>query len=86
MWASTIQGKTATGKLLGFKTLITPSKEGQKRHLLKMKGMVRRHRDKTQEELITSLNKVNPGWARYYRTVVSNHIAQVRLLKNYIPA
>jgi RNA-directed DNA polymerase len=67
-------GKNTHGRLLGFKTLITPSKEGQKRHLLKMKGVVRRHRDKTQEELITSLNKVNPGWARYYRTVVSKVI------------
>ena len=64
-------GKGPTGKRLGFKTLIKPSKEGQKRHLLKMKDIVRQHRGKTQEELIISLNKSNPGWARYYRAIVS---------------
>jgi RNA-directed DNA polymerase len=67
-------GKNTHGKLLGFKTLIKPSKEGQKRHLLKMKGTVRKHRGSSQGELITSLNKSNPGWARYYRTVVSKVI------------
>ena len=67
-------GKSPYGKLLGFKTLIKPSKEAQKRHHLKMKGTVRKSQNLSQGELITVLNRMNPGWARYYRTGVSKAI------------
>ena len=66
--------KSTTGKLLGFKTLITPSKEAQKRHQLKMKAIIKKGYGLSQEDLIGALNKCNPGWARYYRTVVSKEI------------
>jgi RNA-directed DNA polymerase len=64
-------GKNTHGKLLGFKTLIKPSKEAQKRHHLKMQVIIRKAQGLSQEELIGTLNKCNPGWARYYRAVVS---------------
>ena len=66
--------KSTTGKLLGFKTLIKPSKEAQKRHHLKMKAIIKKGYGLSQEDLIGALNKCNPGWARYYRTVVSKEI------------
>jgi RNA-directed DNA polymerase len=67
-------GKSTHGKVLGFKTIITPSREAQKRHHLKMKAIVRSSWNKSQSELITNLNKVNAGWARYHSTVVSKAI------------
>jgi RNA-directed DNA polymerase len=69
-------GKNTHGKLLGFKTLIKPSKEAQKRHHLKIKDIIRKARGLSQEELIGMLNRCNPGWARYYRTVVSKAVFQ----------
>jgi RNA-directed DNA polymerase len=67
-------GKNTRGRLLGFKTLIKPSKEAQKRHHLKMKDIIKKARGLSQEELIGMLNQCNPGWARYYRTVVSKMV------------
>ena len=59
------------GKLLGFKTIITPSKEAIQRHLHTIKAIVQKNRAMPQEELIDQLNPVIHGWSLYYRTVVS---------------
>ena len=68
-------GKTRTGrhngKLLGFKTIITPSKEGVQRHLQELRSIIQKGQSLPQEQLIGQLNPVIDGWARYYRTVVS---------------
>ncbi len=68
-------GKTHTGthngKPLGFKTLITPSKEGVQRHLQELRTILQKSQSLPQEELIDQLNPVIHGWALYYRTVVS---------------
>jgi RNA-directed DNA polymerase len=68
-------GKTHTGthngKPLGFKTIITPSKEGVQRHLQELREILQKSQSLPQEELIDQLNPVIHGWALYYRTVVS---------------
>jgi RNA-directed DNA polymerase len=68
-------GKTHSGKhnrkLLGFKTIITPSKEAVQRHLQTLKEVVQKNRAMPQEELIDQLNPIIHGWSLYYRTVVS---------------
>src|SRR5712692_10299280 len=68
-------GKTHTGtnngKALGFKTIITPSKEGVQRHLQELRQILQKSQAMPQEELIDQLNPVIHGWALYYRTVVS---------------
>ncbi len=69
-------GKTHTaknprGKLPGFKTIITPSKEAVKRHLAAMKVVVKRNRHAPQEKLIQELNRVNRGWGNYHRRTVA---------------
>jgi RNA-directed DNA polymerase len=68
-------GKTHTGanhgKALGFKTIITPSKEAVQRHLQELRQILQKSQAMPQEELIDQLNPVIYGWALYYRTVVS---------------
>jgi len=60
------------GKLLGFKTLITPSKEKQKTHYEQVAKTIYAHRTATQKALIGKLTPIIRGWANYYSTVVSN--------------
>lgn len=64
-------GKGAKGKPLGFKTIITPSKEGVQRHLQELRKILQKGQSLPQEEIIDQLNPVIHGWALYYRTVVS---------------
>lgn len=66
-------GKNHTGKSgghhpvpLGFKTLITPSKDAQHRHQERLAEIIRRHRTAPQEALIAQLNPVIRGWTRYH--------------------
>lgn len=70
-------GKTKTGyntngKPLGYKTLITPSKEAFKKHVIKLGAIVEKHQNGNQEEMIYQLNPVIRGWTNYYSTVCSN--------------
>lgn len=62
-------GKDPTGKLLGFKTIIKPSKQAIKRHMLELKKRIRELQSVSQEAVIKALNPVIWGWANYYKTV-----------------
>src|SRR5579885_1158425 len=64
-------GKDPQGRRLGFKTLITTSKEAIKRHTHAIKERLRGMRSISQEKLIKQLNPVIRGWSRYYRSVVA---------------
>lgn len=64
-------GKNTRGKLLGFKTIITPSKEKQKIHYDKVAKIIDDHKAAPQVALITNLNPVISGWSNSYSTVVS---------------
>ena len=56
------------GRPLGFKTLITPSKEKVVLHQRRLAEIIRRHRAAPQEALIAHLNPIIRGWCNYYRT------------------
>ena len=62
------------GRLLGFKTIITPSKEGQKRHYSKVAEVIDKARGISQSALIKRLNPVIRGWCNYFSTVVSQKV------------
>jgi len=65
-------GKNTVGKPLGFKTIIRPSKEAIKRHILALNHQMKKMRSYPQWKLIKELNPVIWGWSNYYRTVVSS--------------
>lgn len=58
----------------GFKTFIRPSKTAIKRHLHKIKGIIRQYRGGPQAALIAALNPVIRGWSGYYRTCVAKRV------------
>lgn len=73
-------GKTHSGKLgkrngepclLGFKTIITPSKEALRRHLQSIGEIIKEHKMAPQGALIARLNPVIRGWCNYYSTACS---------------
>jgi len=64
-------GKSTQGELLGFKTIITPSKEKVKVHYDKIADVISRHKAAPQAALIRHLNPIIRGWSNYYSTVVS---------------
>lgn len=65
-------GKNTKGKALGFKTIIKPSKEAVRRHILSIKDRLRKLRSVSQEQLIKELNPVIWGWAAYYKTSIAS--------------
>ncbi len=73
--AGTVKDKKAgKGRPLGFKTIITPSKESQKRHYRKVAETIERHKGQSQMALIRNLNPIIRGWCNYYSSVVSQKL------------
>lgn len=65
-------GKDSKGKLLGFKTIITPSKESQKRHYSNVAEVIEKSKGVNQAGLIKNLNPIIRGWCNYFSTVISS--------------
>ncbi len=72
------------GKLLGFKTIITPSKKSQKRHYKKVAETIEKHKGKSPAILIRNLNPIIRGWCNYFSTVVSQKVFERLKTLNYI--
>lgn len=65
-------GYHRSGRLrLGFKTIIRPSTDAQKRHLAAMARIIRAQRTVPQQALISHLNPIIVGWERYYSRCVA---------------
>ena len=56
----------AQGRILGFNTLITPSKKASKAHQEQVGRIIKKHRSSPQAALIKDLNPVIRGWTSYY--------------------
>ena len=54
------------GDILGFNTIINPSKESCKKHQESIKKIIRKHKHSPQALLIQELNPVIRGWCNYY--------------------
>lgn len=68
-------GKTHAGNITrldqrpGFKTIIRPGKEAEKRHMAEIKEVLRKNLNVSQGQLIRELNPVIQRWTRSHRTV-----------------
>ena len=58
----------------GFKTLISPSREAQQRHLLALKEVISRSKCFSQNILIAQLNPIIRGWCNYYSSSCAKRI------------
>ncbi len=58
---------TTRGKLLGFDTLITPTKKKLIVHQLNIKEKIDKYRKAPQTALIKELNPIITGWVNYYK-------------------
>src|SRR4028119_1224454 len=65
------------GGILGFKTIIKPTKEAVKRHLDKIGQIIDKHHNAHQKALISRLNPVIRGWCNYYASVVSKETFKI---------
>ena len=64
-------GKNPYGKILGFKTIIKPSKEKVHEHYRKLADIIDKHKSAPQHVLISKLAPIIIGWSNYYRSVCS---------------
>ena len=71
-------GKSSSGKLLGYKTIIKPSNESVKTHYQKIASVLDKMRGQSQEAVISKLNPIIKGWDEYHSAVCSkktfNHL------------
>ncbi len=58
--------KSTNGNLLGFDTLITPSKKASKAHQEEVRRLILKHRSSPQAALIKNLNPLIRGWTSFY--------------------
>lgn len=58
--------RNSYGQLIGFNTLITPSKKASKAHQEKVGRLILKHRTHPQVALIKNLNPVIRGWTSYH--------------------
>jgi RNA-directed DNA polymerase len=58
--------KNTQGRILGFNTLITPSKKASKVHQEQVGRLITKHRSSPQAALIKDLNPVIRGWTFYF--------------------
>jgi RNA-directed DNA polymerase len=66
-----IRNQWGMEQILGFKTIITPSKEATRRHLETIDMLIDAHKGAPQAALINHLNPIIRGWTGYYSTVSS---------------
>ena len=64
-------GKDTHGRILGFKTLIKPSRDKTLKHYRKLAEIIDNHKAVSQQVLIAKLAPVIKGWCNYYRAVCS---------------
>ena len=67
-------GRNTKGKILGFKTLIKPSKDSINNHIKQIGDIIEKNQSSNQRVLIQKLNPVIQGWSNYYRGCCSAKI------------
>ena len=61
-------GKNTQGENLGFKTIVSPSKEKVFAHYYKLAEIIDNHKSASQQTLVIKLAPLIIGWSNYYRS------------------
>jgi RNA-directed DNA polymerase len=69
--------KDTKGRILGFNTLITPSKKASKAHQEEIGRLITKHRSSPQAVLIKNLNPVIRGWSSYYQNSDAQSVGEL---------
>ena len=69
--------KDSHGNILGFNTIITPTKKASKVHIEKIGRIIFKHRSSPQAALIKDLNPVIRGWTSYYSKSDSKSVGEL---------
>jgi RNA-directed DNA polymerase len=69
--------KVSATKRLGYKTLITPTKQSIKRHQARLGEIVHQFIAAPQAALIRALNPVIRGWTRFYRVSNAQNVGEL---------
>ena len=56
----------SAGHIIGFRTLISPSKQSCKKHQQSIKATIKKHKHSLQIDLINALNPIIKGWCNYF--------------------
>lgn len=75
--------RDSEGRLLGYKTLITPSKKSSKLHQAQIGEIIRKHWSSPQSALITELNPVIRGWTAYFKNSDANNVGELTKQDHY---
>ena len=67
-------GKNGQKELLGFKTLIKPSKKSIQKHYQNIAEIIDTSKSFKQDKLIARLNPVIRGWCNYYSSAISKDV------------
>lgn len=65
------------GTILGFNTLITPSKKASKAHIEEIGRIITKHRSSPQAALIKDLNPVIRGWTSFYTNSDAKNVGEL---------
>jgi RNA-directed DNA polymerase len=76
-------GTAADGQARRFKTIITPSKDAQRRHLAAIRRVVQQGKGASQAALIARLNPLIEGWCNDYARVVAKRVFSVLDARTY---
>ncbi|MHC5729741.1 MAG: group II intron maturase-specific domain-containing protein, partial [Nostoc sp.] len=74
--------KDSHGNLLGFNTIITPTKKASKAHNEEIGRIIFKHRSSPQVALIKDLNPVIRGWTSYYSKSDAKSVGELQRQDN----